>query len=320
MDDTLLDALASLAADEESCGVVWGTDSRTGRTSCEIARRWPLIGTRRRSRAIKDPLALARLSRTAAFRIRKHRAPARRMSAVGQEARRRLRRQPYPAAGDHDELNDGAMSAARGRRAGLGFVPRDGRRALVLGFSGSGRRPPRDSRFVTAAHATRRKLRATSKTPYPLHRDDCRRRSLVGLNSADFLVHRSTFHLLEINAPRRDASISFEPAEGSLFVLHVAACKGNLPDRAPALDGAAASPWSTPTAISVSARSDWPAWTADRPHAGTLIGASDRSAPLQARARPRRGEAARRSPPDRDPHPCRCEGRMNKPATIPPSA
>jgi len=60
--------------------------------------------------------------------------------------------------------------------------------------------------------------------------------------------------------------------------------QGKLPDRAPALDGAAAS------AIVYADRDirvgalDWPAWTADRPHAGTLIGASEPFCTVQARA------------------------------------
>jgi len=86
MDDTLLDALASLAADEESCGVVWGTGFEDRpHLLAKIARRWPLIGKHAGDRrAIKDPLCAQRAcARTAAFRIRKHRAPARRMSAVG---------------------------------------------------------------------------------------------------------------------------------------------------------------------------------------------------------------------------------------------
>ena len=63
---------------------------------------------------------------------------------------------------------------------------------------------------------------------------------LIGLNSADFLVDGDEFRLLEIN-PRPGATLDiFEPAEGSLFALHIAACEGELRAAPPCIDGARA--------------------------------------------------------------------------------
>jgi predicted ATP-grasp superfamily ATP-dependent carboligase len=110
---------------------------------------------------------------------------------------------------------------------------------------------------------------------------------LVGLNSFDFLVDGSTFHLLEIN-PRPGATIDiFEPAGSgsSLFALHVDACQGRLPDRAPALDGAAASMVVyAPADIPQLPSFDWPDWSADRPIAGSFISAQSPLCTVLARA------------------------------------
>jgi predicted ATP-grasp superfamily ATP-dependent carboligase len=109
---------------------------------------------------------------------------------------------------------------------------------------------------------------------------------LVGLNSFDFLVDGSTFHLLEIN-PRPGATIDiFEPpGSQSLFALHVDACRGRLPDRAPVLKGAAASAVVyAPTDIPQLPSFDWPDWSADRPIAGSFISAHSPLCSVLARA------------------------------------
>ena len=95
---------------------------------------------------------------------------------------------------------------------------------------------------------------------------------LIGLNSADFVVDGDAFQLLEVN-PRPGATFDlFEPEGGSLFALHVDACRGTLPASAPryraAMAGAivyAKREMATAPAV------DWPEWTADRPPAGTRI-------------------------------------------------
>jgi len=94
---------------------------------------------------------------------------------------------------------------------------------------------------------------------------------LLGLCSADFLVEKDDFRLLEVN-PRPGATLDiFEAPRSSLFALHMAACAGELATHAPSLAGSSA------TAIAYGEHDmhvpafDWPEWTADRPHAGTLV-------------------------------------------------
>jgi len=96
---------------------------------------------------------------------------------------------------------------------------------------------------------------------------------LVGLNSVDFLVDAGAFHLLEIN-PRPGATLDiFESQAGtSLFALHVAACRGLLPEIPPSCEGAAAGAIVyAEDDIPVMPSWDWPDWTADRPVAGSAI-------------------------------------------------
>src|SRR5262249_10321688 len=99
---------------------------------------------------------------------------------------------------------------------------------------------------------------------------------LVGLNSADFLVDGDEFRLLEIN-PRPGATLDiFEPPEGSLFALHIAACEGELAGTPPRLDGArAAAIVYVERAIASFPALRWPDWVADRPQPGTAIKAGE---------------------------------------------
>jgi predicted ATP-grasp superfamily ATP-dependent carboligase len=95
---------------------------------------------------------------------------------------------------------------------------------------------------------------------------------LIGLNSVDFLVGPERWHLIEVN-PRPGATLDiFEPAEGSLFELHMEACRGRLPPTAPTFAGAAAARTlyarrSVPGVPAI----DWPDWAADRQPAGTAM-------------------------------------------------
>jgi predicted ATP-grasp superfamily ATP-dependent carboligase len=95
---------------------------------------------------------------------------------------------------------------------------------------------------------------------------------IVGLNSIDFLVDGNEFQLLEIN-PRPGATLDiFEPRDGSLFALHVAACEGTLPSTPPTYDEAAASAivYADDDIPSIP-EMEWPSWTADRPCVGASI-------------------------------------------------
>jgi predicted ATP-grasp superfamily ATP-dependent carboligase len=84
--------------------------------------------------------------------------------------------------------------------------------------------------------------------------------------------------LIEVN-PRPGATLDiFEPAEASLFALHVDACRGRLPENPPSFAGAAAAQTVyARRAIASMPPLAWPAWTADRQPPGTRV---DAGAPL----------------------------------------
>lgn len=149
----------------------------------------------------------------------------------------------------------------------------DGERAVVLGFSAQWSSPtPRQPyryggavRPATLAPPIAERLSAAvGRLAASL--------SLVGLNSADFLVDDEGFWLLEIN-PRPGATLDiFEPPEDSLFALHMAACSSKLGGRPHYPDGAQASAIVyADSDIDPVPALDWPDWTADRPAVGSTI-------------------------------------------------
>lgn len=102
--------------------------------------------------------------------------------------------------------------------------------------------------------------------------------SLRGLVSFDYLVDGETIWLLEVN-PRPGASLDvFDDAAGTLFKAHVEAARGGDPaallaaDWHPPVARAAAYLYADRGPLSVPPL-DWPAWSADRPRAGSAIGA-----------------------------------------------
>ena len=100
--------------------------------------------------------------------------------------------------------------------------------------------------------------------------------SLVGLNSVDFHVDGDRFWLLDVN-PRPGATLDiFEPPQGSLFGLHMAACAGNLaaaPIYPPGAKAAAIA-YAENDIASVPAL-EWPGWTADRPQPKSVVKAGE---------------------------------------------
>ena len=101
-----------------------------------------------------------------------------------------------------------------------------------------------------------------------------RRRACIGLNSVDFLVGPGGWHLIEVN-PRPGATLDiFRPAEGSLFELHVTACRGRLPTAVPnfpSRGAAGADRLCAARDVKCVPELDWPDWTADRQPAGTQV-------------------------------------------------
>jgi predicted ATP-grasp superfamily ATP-dependent carboligase len=153
------------------------------------------------------------------------------------------------------------------------LVLADGRRARIIGLSTqwpapTAHRPFRYGGAVRPAVLTQ----TIDEAVQAVARRITVAAALVGLNSVDFLVDADQVWLLEVN-PRPGATLDiFDPGDGSLFRLHVAACNGLLDDVRYRLDGAAA-------AAIVYARRDiasvpafaWPDWTADRQSAGTSV-------------------------------------------------
>ena len=153
----------------------------------------------------------------------------------------------------------------------------DGERARVLGFSAQWSSPtPRQPyryggavRPAPLAPGTADKLIAAVQWIVGAT-------SLVGLNSADFLVDGERFWLLEIN-PRPGATLDiFETTETSLFAQHVAACSGQLAAASGCAENAKAASivYAEEDIASVSV-SAWPDWVADLPMAGSAIKAGD---------------------------------------------
>ena len=149
----------------------------------------------------------------------------------------------------------------------------DGERATVLGFSAQWSLPtPRQPyRYGGAVRPATLAPRTADSLSGAVHRLAAAM-SLVGLNSADFLVDSEVFWLLEVN-PRPGATLDiFEPPEGSLFALHMAACVGKLFEGSHYPEGAkaAAIVYAEDDIASLPVL-DWPYWTADRPLAGSAI-------------------------------------------------
>ena len=94
----------------------------------------------------------------------------------------------------------------------------------------------------------------------------------VGLNSVDFLVGPTDWHLIEVN-PRPGATLDiFQTGSGSLFELHMQACRGQLPTAPPEYAGAAAARIVyARRAIPSVPEIAWPEWTADRQRPGTSV-------------------------------------------------
>jgi uncharacterized protein len=99
--------------------------------------------------------------------------------------------------------------------------------------------------------------------------------SLVGLNSADFLVSDDAVWLLEIN-PRPGATLDvFESNEAPLFARHIAACEGCLTPASLSMTFKAAEIVYAPHDIVVRRQGNWPDWAVDRSAPGTRIAAGD---------------------------------------------
>jgi predicted ATP-grasp superfamily ATP-dependent carboligase len=304
--DELDAAFVKLSDGNAPTGFVCGTgfEDRTG-VIARMAARWTLIGNSPEVIGrVKDPEMFAALCRTCGV---PH--PETRRSRPD-DPQGWLVKRVGGAGGAHITLANGKSEQTDGRyfqRRVAGqpvsaLVLADGRHALVLGFSVQWAAPtPRHPYRYAGAARPAPIAPAIAEDMTGMVQRLCAELALVGLNSFDFLLDAATFHLMEIN-PRPGATLDiFEPEEGSLFGLHVAACRGALPDRAPTWAAAKAGAilYADKTIAAVPAF-DWPDWTADRPPEGSCVPADTpictvmASASSAAVARRRVAERSRR--------------------------
>jgi uncharacterized protein len=293
-------ALQTLSEHHEACGVIWGSGFEDRPSLLQqIAQTWTLIGNGPDVvEHVKHPLLLAKLCRSCDIPY-----PETRLDPPDDRDSWLLKR-VGGAGGTHihdaSKVVELTSPRLRGTREAAFYFQRrvagdpvsalvlaDSKAAQILGFSTQWSSPGPGNPFryggavrpATLAPELADVLTAVVQRLTALT-------GLVGLNSFDFLVDGGKFHLLEIN-PRPGATIDiFEPPErDSLFALHVDACRGRLPDRAPVLDGAAASAVVYAAAdIPRLPSFDWPHWSADRPIAGSFISAQSPLCTVLARA------------------------------------
>jgi uncharacterized protein len=161
-------------------------------------------------------------------------------------------------------------------RAVSALLAGDGREAVALGFSEqwSDPAPGRPYRYGGAA------VPADMTAGLAAALADAARHvatasGLRGLGSVDALVDADGFHILELNL-RPGASLdAYERACGRpLFALHLAACRGTLPDEPLApVRAAAAALVRAPERSVIPEGFRWPVWSADRGAPGTVVAA-----------------------------------------------
>jgi predicted ATP-grasp superfamily ATP-dependent carboligase len=279
--NALVHALATLSAGREPIGVVCGTgfEDRT-QVLQRLGERWRLFGNSAETIAkIKDPEFLSALCADLDIPVPKV------SSSKPENPSDWLAKRKGGAGGTH--IKPAARAASRpgdtyyqqklpGAPMSALFLA-DGGDAALIGFSAqwslpTRRHPYRYGGAVRPAEFVPPTANALAAVVHRL----AKAMSLVGLNSADFLVDGERFWLLEVN-PRPGATFDvFEPPQGSLFALHMAACTGQLGEAPLYPDGAkaAAIVYAEDDIRSVPAR-DWPDWTADRPIAGSAINSGE---------------------------------------------
>jgi uncharacterized protein len=277
----LTDALAKLSERSEPLGIVCGSgfEDRT-QLLRHLAQRWRLFGNSADTVAkIKDPEFLSGLCfnlkiPVPEWSLAKPIVPgewlAKRKGGAGGG---HIRPAPGP---DRAELEIYYQRRISGISISALFVA-DGTRAVVLGFSEqwsmpTERQPYRYGGAVRPANVRPHTVDALTAAIQRL----AAAVPLLGLNSADFLVDGERYWLLEIN-PRPGATLDiFEPPQGSLFELHIAACSGKLTATAYDSENAKATEivYAEHDIASVHVL-NWPYWTTDRPVTGSAIKAGE---------------------------------------------
>lgn len=270
----LLSSLASLAAGRDPIGFVYGSgfEDRPNLLG-EIAARHRLLGNAPDIVArIKNPVALAALCARLGI-------PYPRPVQIADERVASLHKRAGGAGGGHISAARPGQAADRGHYIQplvegspvSALFLADGRHPFLLGFSRQWADPIPAHPFRYGG-AVRPAL--LGKAPALAIANIIARivaeAGLVGLNSADFLVRARGLDLIEIN-PRPGATLDIF-ADIPLFRLHVDACNGLLPPRAPSFthEAAAAAVVYATRHLAVPAGMNWPHWTADRQPPGAV--------------------------------------------------
>jgi predicted ATP-grasp superfamily ATP-dependent carboligase len=272
--DALDAAISAVTKEYQPLGIVCGTGFEDRPELLEhLAQHWRILGCSADTvRRVKDPQAFASLCRDCAV-PHPEISLSRPADATGWLAKRK-----GGAGGSHvvaAEARDAANVYYQRQVPGVpvsALFLANGSRALILGFSSQWASPaPRQPFRYGGAIRPALLAKNISNLLEDVVHDVARAIPLLGLCSADFLVDGDDFRLLEVN-PRPGATLDiFEAPQKSLFALHMAACEGELAAQAPSLAGVNA------TAIAYGKHDmhvpafDWPEWTADRPHASTMV-------------------------------------------------
>ena len=277
----LIDALQILSDGEEPIGAVYGTGFEDRPQFLQrMAERWRLLGNSADVVAkLKNPKVFSSVCSDLGV-------PSREISLPEPPSRKGwLAKRQGGAGGAHIKPADDSADArgaiyyqrsVSGTPISACFLA-DGGRAQVLGFSAQWSSPtPRQPYRYGGAVRPAPLAPGTADKLIEAVQWIVAETSLVGLNSADFLVEDERFWLLEIN-PRPGATLDiFETGETSLFAQHVAACSGKLAAASCyAANAKAASIVYAEEDITSVSVSDWPDWAADLPVSGTTIKAGE---------------------------------------------
>jgi predicted ATP-grasp superfamily ATP-dependent carboligase len=268
-------ALRRLASQGEPVGVVCGSGFEDRPELLDrIAARWRLLGNAAATvAAAKDPARLAEICGCRGI-------PHPRWSVRAPPGGNWLGKRRGGSGGAHvgGRMGEGAAMYFQERVEGgpvSALLLADGETAMLLGLSEQWASPGEEApwRYGGAARpanigaAVANELADAATAIVEALR-------LVGLNSVDFLVNGDDFWLIEVN-PRPGATLDiFDDGGVPLFALHVDACLGRLPRRAPVFSGgAAAAVVYARRAIASFPAVEWPAWCADRQPGGTPVAA-----------------------------------------------
>ena len=176
----------------------------------------------------------------------------------------------------HDSLSAGDYWQRRveGPARSVLFLA-NGRQSRTIGFNtlwtlGMGQQP-----FLFAGALNRTDLDPAAQRQLERHVAELvQYTGLKGLNSLDFMVDdRGTPRVIEVNTrPSATMALYDADARDGLLAAHIEACRhGRLEVDLKPSPVRASRVWLAPALIAVAPDTPWPAWTADRPPAGSVV-------------------------------------------------